>query len=122
MENPIQYHNTDNPSQRGVSHNKGGGLSQEPIVIISPQGLIITGKPLWYAPRGLMKTLHRHILKVPQESHVCLVSVKHITKMNPEKPTFCPRSKVASHRDSIRNGKIPHINNNTPTLINYAAW
>ena len=26
MENPIQYHNTDNPSQMGggVSHNKGG--------------------------------------------------------------------------------------------------
>ena len=37
---------------RGVSHNKGG-LSQEPIVMISPPGLIITGKPLWYAPRGV---------------------------------------------------------------------
>ena len=53
-------------------------------------------------------------------SHVCLVSINHLAEMKHEEPTFCPRSKVASHRDSIRNGKIPHINNNTPTLINYA--
>ena len=55
MGNPIQYCNTDNPSQMG-----GGGLattkgclSQQPIVFINPSGLIKTGKPLWYAPRGV---------------------------------------------------------------------
>ena len=54
MGNPIQYRNTDNPSQiQGwVSHNKGG-------VIKWPLSL-------WYAPPGrtrggggLMKTFHR---------------------------------------------------------------
>ena len=43
MGNPIQYHNTDNPSQMGgVSHNKGG-FSQQPIILINPPGLIKTG-------------------------------------------------------------------------------
>ena len=44
MENPIQYCNTDNPTQMGgVSHNKGG-LSLQPIVMINP-------------PRGLFADL-----------------------------------------------------------------
>ena len=66
MENPIQYRNTDNPSQMGGLATTRGGLSQQPIVMINPPpGLIITGKPLWYTPGayhnggGLMKTLHR---------------------------------------------------------------
>ena len=38
MENPIQYCNTDNPSQigRGASHNKGGVNDNAFIVMISP--------------------------------------------------------------------------------------
>ena len=42
MGNPIQYHNTDNPSQiQGwVSHNKGEGFVKWP-------------SSLWYAPQGV---------------------------------------------------------------------
>ena len=51
MENPIQYCNTDNPSQMGGLATRGG-LWQKPIIMMNPPGLIITGKLLWYAPLG----------------------------------------------------------------------
>ena len=49
MGNPIQYRNTDNPSQiQGwVSHNKGGFVKR---LQYAPGGLIITPLSLWYAP------------------------------------------------------------------------
>ena len=62
MGNPIQYRNTDNPSQieGWVSHNKGGfhkmasvrpgGTNNAFIVIVRPPG-----RTQW----GLMKTFHR---------------------------------------------------------------
>ena len=51
MGNPIQYRNTNNPSQMGALATTRGDLSQQPIVFINPPpGLIKTGKPLWYAP------------------------------------------------------------------------
>ena len=62
MGNPIQYHNTDNPSQieGWVSHNKGGFRK---TASVHPGGLIITPLSLWYTPRaypgGLMKMFHR---------------------------------------------------------------
>ena len=68
MENPIQYLNTDHPSQMGGGFaTTVGGLSQQPISVKNPPGVFTMGKPLWYAPwsipqrgeTGLMKTLHR---------------------------------------------------------------
>ena len=67
MENPIQYRNTDNPSQmgelattRGINHNAFIVMISPPrvyhndkCVMINPPGCTITG--------GLMKTLHRPI-------------------------------------------------------------
>ena len=49
MGNPIQYRNTDNPSQiQGwVSHNKG---EFHKMASVCPGGLIITPLSLWYAP------------------------------------------------------------------------
>ena len=44
---PIIYH------KWGVSHNKGRALPQQPIIMINPPGLNITGKPLWYPPWGI---------------------------------------------------------------------
>ena len=76
MGNPIQYHNTDNPSQiifkcGGLPQQGGGGLSQQPIIVIKTLWSLTMGKLLWYAPLpppgpyhngGLMKTLHRQRL------------------------------------------------------------
>ena len=57
MGNPIQYRNTDNPSQiQGwVSHNKGGFRKTAFIVMVRPPGI----------PRGgLMKTFHRKLKNI----------------------------------------------------------
>ena len=66
MENPIQYHNTDNPSQMGgVSHNKGGVNHNAFFVMISPPRAYHNDKCVMINPPGctimggLMKTLHR---------------------------------------------------------------
>ena len=52
MGNPIQYCNTDNPSQiQGwVSHNKGGFHKKAFIIMVCPPGR---------TQGGLMKTFHR---------------------------------------------------------------
>ena len=52
MGNPIQYRNTDNPSQiQGwVSHNKGGFHKTAFIVMVCPPG---------HTQGGLMKTFHQ---------------------------------------------------------------
>ena len=67
MGNPIQYHNTDNPSQiGGVSHNKRGANHNAFILMISPPGAyhndkcVMINPPGAYHNGGLMKTLHRN--------------------------------------------------------------
>ena len=53
MGNPIQYHNTDNPSKMGgVSHNCGG-VCHNNLSLRNPPGSFTMGKPLWYDPRGV---------------------------------------------------------------------
>ena len=53
MGNPIQYRNTDNPSQiGGVSHNKGGANHNAFIVMISPPGAYHNDKCVMINPPG----------------------------------------------------------------------
>ena len=82
MGNPIQYRNTDNPSQiGGVSHNKGGLIIMHLSLWLAPPGRTTTINALWLTPPGrtttggLMKTLHRienkrctNHRKAPEES------------------------------------------------------
>ena len=54
MGNPIQYHNTDNPSQMGEGlATTVGGFVTTTYHCENPPGSFTTGKPLWYAPLGL---------------------------------------------------------------------
>ena len=66
MGNPIQYHNTNNPSQMGGGvATTVAGLLQQPI-ILNPQGLSQWENCCGMPPpghsttEGLMKTLHRY--------------------------------------------------------------
>ena len=51
MGNPIQYHNTDNPSQMGGGyHNSWEGLLQQSIVVKTPPGVFPNGKAIVVCP------------------------------------------------------------------------
>ena len=65
MGNPIQYCNTDNPSQiQGwVSHNKGGFIKW---LQYAPRGLIIMPLSLWYAPRGVPRGVNENFSPGPE--------------------------------------------------------
>ena len=78
MENPIQYRNTDNPSQIGGLATTRGGLSQQPIVMINPppranqnRKAVVVCPPGRTATGGLMKTLHRSDLPHDDSTFLC---------------------------------------------------
>ena len=70
MENPIQYRNTDNPSQMGGLATQQVGVNHNAFIIMisPPPGRTIMIYALWLTPPGrtitggLMKTLHRRLL------------------------------------------------------------